>query len=480
MNLIDPPSLFCFKNKLVVYPPFKNGRYMEEYFFDFMKKNKLKYDKNGRLYIPAFWTNFQIESWFESDQHMRELMQLKLDNYILENPNPNGYFIVVQHDNGPALKLPENTILYGACFGDIPLPLIYEDNNKSLEKMDKKGYYEKEIFCSFVGSDTHQVRVTMMDVLSKRDLFVMNQKQYWSIDVSKEKQDRYIKQTIESRFALAPRGYGRSSFRFFEIYKLGAIPVYIWDDIEWLPYKDVIDYSKICVSIHISQINSLENILLNIDEEKYSEMWREYEKVKHLFDLEYMCEYITGFTNTEKEKMPISLCIPTMDRFDEFLDKYLHHYFEYLKDGIIDEIIISDENGNDYEKIMNKYGDYICNHDNFRIYKNEKKMGVFLNKMKVCSYSRNELIALIDSDNFAPKDYFLNINKYIFQKWNKEIPKHFILSPSFARPPITFKALSGDIITRENIKSSFEKNNFEILLNTGNYIITKSIIENIK
>jgi hypothetical protein len=43
------------------YPPFKNGLYLEEYFL-----NKIKNEEPllKRKYIPALWTNFQIEHWF--------------------------------------------------------------------------------------------------------------------------------------------------------------------------------------------------------------------------------------------------------------------------------------------------------------------------------------------------------------------------------------------------------------------------------
>jgi hypothetical protein len=43
-----------------------------------------------------------------------------------------------------------------------------------------------------------------------------------------------------------------------------------------------------------------------------------------------------------------SLSIATMDRFDTFLVKYLS---EYINNQHIDEIIITDENGNDVDKI---------------------------------------------------------------------------------------------------------------------------------
>lgn len=35
-------------------------------------------------------------------------------------------------------------------------------------------------------------------------------------------------------------------------------------------------------------------MLENIDEIKYNKMLEEYEKIKHFFELEFMCDYITG------------------------------------------------------------------------------------------------------------------------------------------------------------------------------------------
>ena len=73
---------------------------------------------------------------------------------------------------------------------------------------------------------------------------------------------------------------------------MGIIPVYVWDDIEWLPYKENIDYNKFCISINISDINKLYDILLSIDENKYNIMLDEYNKVKDCFSLDGMYNYI--------------------------------------------------------------------------------------------------------------------------------------------------------------------------------------------
>ena len=281
-------KLFYTKNK-DNYPPFKNGDYMEEYFLKYMINNNLKYDKNNRLYIPCLWTNFQIEDLFNEK---KEEMQYILDNYILNNNCENGYFTIIQHDDGPKLKLPDNTLIYGACNGNIKLPLIYEDIENKLENIFKIKFNEKNILCSFIGTYTHNVRYILHNKFNNNKNFKLNVKNNWSSIVNDNDQNNFISTTVNSKFALAPRGYGKSSFRFFEILKLGTIPIYVWDDIEWLPYMDIIDYSNICISININNIDNLENILLNINEEKYNEMIQNYNNIKYIFGLEFMSKYI--------------------------------------------------------------------------------------------------------------------------------------------------------------------------------------------
>jgi hypothetical protein len=283
-------TLFNCPNK-DTYPPFKNGLYLEEYFFKKMmdEENNLK-----RKYIPVKWTNFQIESWF---QYKKVEMQNLLDEWISNNPSENGYFTVVQYDDGPLLNLPKNTIIYGACSGNIPIPLIYEDKNNTLENYTKKTFREKNILCSFVGNITSNgimpnVRHEIFNKLSNNMNFILINSGGWTPSVNKNLQDIFINTTIDSKFALAPRGYGRSSFRFFECFKLGTIPIYIWNDIDWSPFTNIIDYSKLCIVIHISEIENLSLILSSITEDKYNNMLNYYNEIKHLFELEGMTNHI--------------------------------------------------------------------------------------------------------------------------------------------------------------------------------------------
>jgi hypothetical protein len=282
--------LFNCPNK-DTYPPFKNGLYLEEYFYNKFFNESLNLKKK---YIPVKWTNFQIEGWF---QNRKQEMQNLLDAWIQKNPSENGYFTVVQHDDGPQLNLPHNMIVYGACSGNIPIPLIYEDKSNTLESFAKKSFNEKQILCSFVGNITGNhiqpnVRQVMFDKFCNNKNFLMINSGGWTPSVNTNLQKIFINTTINSRFALAPRGYGRGSFRFFECFKLGTIPIYIWNDIKWLPFKNKIDYKRLCISLHISQIDLLQNILLSITENDYNSMFEYYKEIKHLFELEGMSNQI--------------------------------------------------------------------------------------------------------------------------------------------------------------------------------------------
>jgi hypothetical protein len=127
------------------YPPFKNGKYMEEYFLEFMQENNLTKDKHGRHYIPALWTNFQVNRCFNNHQ-LRYDMQMALVKYVQENPSPTGYFVVVQHDDGCFLQLPPNTLVYsGGGTGNVMLPLIYQDINHTLVRNPRLSFQEKKI-----------------------------------------------------------------------------------------------------------------------------------------------------------------------------------------------------------------------------------------------------------------------------------------------------------------------------------------------
>jgi glycosyltransferase involved in cell wall biosynthesis len=174
-----------------------------------------------------------------------------------------------------------------------------------------------------------------------------------------------------------------------------------------------------------------------------------------------------------------TLCIPTMDRFDSFLSNYLPRY---LNNILIGEIVITDENGNDATKIKNAFP----NNEKIKIFVNQNRVGPFLNKLKACSHASNEWIVLMDSDNFASDDYFVKAAEYISAVIGEQ--KNVILAPSFASPRFDYSHLNGfvyekgrfqsnKLLEQQNIKSN--NSNSETMMNTGNYVLNKYLIDNV-
>jgi len=167
--------------------------------------------------------------------------------------------------------------------------------------------------------------------------------------------------------------------------------------------------------------------------------------------------------------MKISLCIPTMNRWD-FLKINIP---KYLENPYIDEIIISDENGDDVKHIRETFIN-----PKIKTYTNERVLGVFLNKERVVSYATNEWVCLMDSDNFAPVSYFEAFFTYL----NGTNPDNrTIYMPAFTIPQtnhggFNFRQFIGININIDNYKDMYKV--YETLFNVGNYIFNKNTYMN--
>jgi hypothetical protein len=287
----DMESLFqeFRKDSGIVYPPFASA-YFEKYFFNYMK---LFHSDLFNTYIPVFWTEIQISSYNKT----------KLQQLLTNLEKEKEYFAVVQHADGIHVQLPPNTIQFGMGSPGkrtngqvIPLPLIYETTDR---RFVQKTTTKQDIFCSFVGSMTHECRKAMLKPLQGNPNIYISITP-WTNKVPIENQTKFIDITRRSRFTLAPRGYGPTSFRLYEAFVLDSVPVYIYDT-PWLPYTELIDWSKMAVLVPIHEIDSLYTRLQSITDLKLQEMKNYYEKHKHLFTYkgasEYICSKIEQMTD---------------------------------------------------------------------------------------------------------------------------------------------------------------------------------------
>lgn len=266
------------------YPPYHTGQYLEEYFFKRWNEENIKTD---RKYIDVFWTNNFCNSMFAGKQYQN--IQEELDRVLESNGK---YFTVSQFDDGPFEKFPEDTIIFSAGGNRegeniVPIPLICSSIPE--EWIPNK---EKTIFASFVGSrNTHPIRIDMCKHLSSRDGYEISSGN-WSTNVSMDNFKRFIDITCSSKFGLAPRGYGRSSFRLYEILQLGTVPVYI-SDVHYLPWMDELDWNDFCVPINEDEIEEIDDILKSISDVEYNRLLENGRRVyKEYFSLEGMFKNI--------------------------------------------------------------------------------------------------------------------------------------------------------------------------------------------
>jgi hypothetical protein len=265
----------------VAYPPYHVGKYLEEYFIDFYYQNKEEFDNTGYNFLPISWTNLY-------NNHSHLICNLQSDLFNLDKSKK--YFTVSQHDDAPRQILPPNTLKFSAGGNQpncIPIPLICSNIPIPLNKT-----VEKDIFCSFVGSATHPVRMKMLEALVHNKDYVLKPK-HWAPNIKEERKDLFLDITSRSKFALCPRGYGPTSFRLYESMQLNAIPVYIFDKEPYLPYKDKINWHNVMVPIKSEQLNHLNDILKNISTEKIEDMLNYTKEIySKYFTLEGLCNNI--------------------------------------------------------------------------------------------------------------------------------------------------------------------------------------------
>jgi hypothetical protein len=243
-----------------------DGPWIENWFYSYWQRNqkKLAEEKRvNRIYVPIFWTDYYVRYGLQKKHS-------EIQNFVKRNIKPDKkYFTIVQNDDGILEEVPKNVLIFSAGGkGDIPIPLIKGDPRPVERKRD--------IRASFMGPLEGPHNLT--GVKSKMYSMLKDKKGFY---FGRGTMSEFIDITSRSVFTLCPRGYGRSSFRLYEAMALGSIPIYIWDDMEWLPYKDILNWDEFSISINVKDISSLPAI---IDAHTPEIVKRKQEKIKELHD----------------------------------------------------------------------------------------------------------------------------------------------------------------------------------------------------
>jgi len=291
----------------------------------------------------------------------------------------------------------------------------------------------------------------------------------------------YYSTLPQYKFVISPEGNGVDCHRHYEAIMAGCIPIVEYSDYISEKYGDVpILYTKDYSEINESYLNKAYEIMRSKVYD-FSKLFLTYFSKETIDNIIYCSRYWTiklcgsawygnnyGSLNKHKvtsdEIKTFSMAIPTMDRYDDYLREYLP---KYIENKYISEIVICDENGEDYKKIQDNFGK--CK--KIKLFKNEKRLGALRNKIKTLSLCTGDYIALIDSDNFVDESYFEEMIKF-------GMNQNTLLFPSKSLPRADFSELQWfNPINYMNWMFVVRSKNMFPKLNDGNGVYPKRFVE---
>lgn len=249
-----------------VWPP-RNGdagqdRGVEQDFFEWLQQHR---DGPDLAYLPAFWNRWYINSqdeqghWGGSQTH-RATLQAEIDRLwsIWRGP----WFTVAEADIRvlqPYLDLHGMVVFTAsrrAAGDDIDIPLLSAPHPIPASRPAKKW-----LACFLGHMQTDGIRIRMGEALAGRA--------DCRVEHANHGPDEFARAIMESYIALAPRGQGGQSFRFYEAMQLGVAPLYL-SDLDCRPFKHWIDWER--CSLHRTGVDGLGDYLDRLDRPELLEM----------------------------------------------------------------------------------------------------------------------------------------------------------------------------------------------------------------
>lgn len=271
-------KLFLPKNQPAHYPSHNDDYGVEQDFLLYLQNHPEFIVSNSQEadwhYLPIYWTRWHINHDYAASG-LEELQQA-VDQAIIDD---NKTFTICQYDDGPLVKLGSSKQFLASrktAIG-IDIPLLCSPHKLPFIRPLKK------YTASFIGRFfTHPIRQQMADVLKDRkDIFLYDGDKGTKF---------YLQKMLRSKIALCPRGYGGSSFRFFESMQLGLIPFLI-GDLDTRPFKSFFSWNEF--SLYSSTIEDIIPKITSLDNDDLLQMGK---KALTVWDQElsyqHWCKYV--------------------------------------------------------------------------------------------------------------------------------------------------------------------------------------------
>jgi hypothetical protein len=232
------------------------GPWSEEIWCDKRTLNFSEFGPFVPLFVPwvSIWSGKKPTEYWAVLTPIFALLSSKY-LYVTVSHNDDG----LEGTNEPTPPIPRNLfVLSQGGKGHIPLLLWLNEVNPA--NYPNRNDYEYDLV--FMGGDgSHWLRMIV-----KREMQQLGNRAHWSWSGGWELTYQ------RSKFVLAPRGYGRNSYRLAEVLMRGMLPVYVYNDIVWLPYYDSINWSSIGIVVRWDQLNKTFGYMQTMPVSRVNEM----------------------------------------------------------------------------------------------------------------------------------------------------------------------------------------------------------------
>lgn len=201
------------------------GPWVEDYWIDNFSTRPLE---EFGPFVPLFvrWNRFWAVNRSQYNMFMNQFMNFLRDDFL--------YVTFGQNDDGiegsDTLRVRDNIfILSSGGKGHVPLPLF-------LRELKPEPSQTARYDISFMGTiRNHRIRQNLVEDGRRLmgDKFFNGSSGNWTSVYA------------VSKVIACPRGWGRNSFRLMETLQLGYVPLYVYNDVPWLPYFDSIEWKRI-------------------------------------------------------------------------------------------------------------------------------------------------------------------------------------------------------------------------------------------
>lgn len=171
----------------------------------------------------------------------------------------------------------------------------------------------------------------------------------------------------------------------------------------------------------------------------------------------------------------LTIAIPTMRRWNFFLERSLPIY---LQCSFVKYVLICDETGEDIEAILKSP---FAKSPKLILHKNSRRLGIYHNKRQCIALSPTEWVAVLDSDNFFDVPFFETLEK-IWKTEGADLKKFYACGKALflhedGKEVYPLEGFGGTTLDASSWNAFFEKPKWNYMLNDGNWVVPKSVLE---